>query len=120
MKRIIVAVVIMLFVAACWNDADVTGVYMRYAESAYAKAWDTMIVRNDVSGYVIERRSGTQRKLNGVWQEKMMRNSIHTIILDRKTGQWYEEKTGKYFTFSRRNKTLTAGQAIYHQINSTP
>ena len=120
MKRIMIAVMIWICEVACWNDSSVTGVYVRYAESAYAKAWDTLVVSDDVSGYVIERRSGTQRKLNGAWQEKVLTRSHHKIILDRRTGQWYEEKTGKYFTFSRRHKTLTAGQAIYHQIHSTP
>ena len=109
---------VMVAMVACnrTGSGDVTGTYVRYAESAYAKAWDTLVVRESEHGYAIQRRSGTQRKVSGKWMDKSYKRSQLRIEECANMGEWYEEKTGKHYGISPDGKSLFVEGAAYKKI----
>jgi hypothetical protein len=98
----------------------IPGVYVRFSQSQYSKAWDTLritVYEKDPGTYVVQRYVGYQRILTGRLQPKEYTLSRSVTVLDESTQQLQDMKTGKLYTFSPERRTVLAGSAEYLKIN---
>jgi len=112
--------VLLLFVwcMSCTNEVeDISGTYVHHSVNNMSIASDTVTIRSYNKGtYLIERRTGFNRVINGVLQTRLCKKENSIGVIDAGGTQLIEQKYGRIYAVSSSGSELMIGKATYKRI----
>jgi hypothetical protein len=126
MKVLSTLLAILILATSCQNSRNeealqsfIPGVYVKFGESEYSKAWDTLEISefNEVTNtYSIDHRVGFQSIIDGRLQPKDFTSERYVAVLNPTTFQLQDPSNGKLFTFSLEYQSLLVNSAEYKKV----
>jgi conjugation system TraG family ATPase len=111
--------VLFVFGVSCNTTAtkDISGMYVNHSKNELSTALDTIVIRPDNNGsYLIKRRTGYSRIINGVTQTKKIKKENSVGVYDKETGLIREQKYERTYLVTEQGGGLIIGKAFYRKI----
>ena len=97
----------------------IPGTYVADYEQEYSKGHDTLVfssVSKEGNSYVITRKTGYRRKINGKMSAREQKNEQMTGIYNEQDKVIHESRKGEIFSFSPEKDIVLSGTLQYKKI----